>query len=53
MGVIMRPARCLMYLYSLIIIKPCMLTGTGKGNAIMSATIITTQRQGMRQFRTD
>jgi hypothetical protein len=49
----MRPARCLIYLYLLNIIKLYTLTGTGKGNAIMSATIITTQRQGMRQFRTD
>jgi hypothetical protein len=49
----MRPARCLIYPYLLNIIKPCMPTGIGKGNAIMSVTITTTQRQDMRQFRTD
>jgi hypothetical protein len=42
-----------MYLYSLNTIKPYMLTGIDKASGIMSVTITTTQRQDMRQYRTD
>ena len=52
-GVITRPASCQMYLYSLNTIKPYMLTGIDKASGIMSVTITTTQRQDMRQYRTD